>query len=362
MSIRTCYWFTLFGFAITVASTQIAHAQSRTIEASVLNLLNSNNTNLVGQWTPAPANAVLGGGPNNSQAQATQSSFILLSGPSGFTAFGAGSARAFTGTATPFAPAAAQSNLSFDINPTSITQVAYTYELGIAPSPAGYVQYKSEFQIGSFYVAQTTPGTTGPQSGLLTLTPGAYTVGVNALVVSEPNSPTTLASAGQAVWDLTVQEWSGTTQNTAFQPTVISPGVFQFQGLPGQRWFDPIATSGFEFTMDSPSTYFTQAGMPTGLGDSNNNYLLSYMDGVNPIDVWLAPGALHNFPGGIASFKVTDIFPTVDAENPLAFPIWLDFSEATADFTMSAIPEPASLALVGFGIALAGLRRRRSSL
>jgi hypothetical protein len=60
------------------------------------------------------------------------------------------------------------------------------------------------------------------------------------------------------------------------------------------------------------------------------------------------------FPnGGVAEFQVTGINPGVDPSDPTAFPLALDFSTPTADFTMTALnnaPEPSTLLLLGVGV------------
>ena len=43
---------------------------------------------------------------------------------------------------------------------------------------------------------------------------------------------------------------------------------------------------------------------------------------------------------GVSSFVVSGITPLTDPDNPMAFPIQLDFDTATADFTMTPLKKP----------------------
>jgi hypothetical protein len=162
-------------------------------------------------------------------------------------------------------------------------------------------------------------------------------------------------------WELEIKFRDGQSQDDAFLPLPDPQGGWRFSGVPGGRWFDPVPADGFEFEMLSEGSFFTEAGMPVGLGDPNG-YLLTYLDGANPVSVNVAGGATHNFPAGVTSFKVLDIDPSFDPDDPLAFPIFLDFSTPTASFTMTPIlvPEPASLVLLALGGLL--LARRLEEL
>jgi hypothetical protein len=62
------------------------------------------------------------------------------------------------------------------------------------------------------------------------------------------------------------------------------------------------------------------------------------------------------FPdGGVASFTISAISPAIDASNPDAFPLQLEFNTETASFVQQAesTPEPSTLTM--FVAALGGL-------
>lgn len=59
------------------------------------------------------------------------------------------------------------------------------------------------------------------------------------------------------------------------------------------------------------------------------------------------------------------IDPNVDPEDPLAFPIYLDFSTPLADFTMTPLLVPETQSLLLLAVALLSLpawQRRRQSI
>jgi len=147
-------------------------------------------------------------------------------------------------------------------------------------------------------------------------------------------------------------------QNTGgVQSDPILPVGGGFQSVPGTGlWFDPIAASGFHYATDG-SSLFTTVGLPSGLGDADGLYVVN--DGING-PVVVAAGTVLDFPTPVSQFTVTGINPTVDGENPLAFPTFLKFNNSLVSFTMTPVPEPSTCFLITTGMIIAFAARRRN--
>lgn len=163
---------------------------------------------------------------------------------------------------------------------------------------------------------------------------------------TEP-SPVTVATTFESSEDDPILPTGGLDPNS---------GGWPFNGVPGDgQWFDPVAASGYLYETDGLSN-FTDVGLPAGLGDADGFYTIN--DGIN-LPVAVAAGASHSFPTAVDKFTVTGIDPTVDGEDPLAFPTFLAFDQTTVSFTMTPIPEPSSILLAAGLAALVACRRNR---
>jgi len=136
-------------------------------------------------------------------------------------------------------------------------------------------------------------------------------------------------------------------------------GDWVFSDVPGDgRWFDPIAATGYEYATDGLSD-FTKVGLPFGHGGPSEQYTVT--DAVNGTVV-VGEGVTHQFPTPVNQFTVTGIDPAVDGEDPSAFPTYLEFSQPSANFTMTPIPEPSTFLLAAaglLGLVFYGRRRGR---
>jgi hypothetical protein len=78
-----------------------------------------------------------------------------------------------------------------------------------------------------------------------------------------------------------------------------------------------------------------------------------------------SPGQTVTFPdGGVSSFTITGIEPSVDGSSPTAFPIEVGLNtvgasvEATAYYQSASTPEPSSCLLFSVGLIFLGGRLR----
>lgn len=156
--------------------------------------------------------------------------------------------------------------------------------------------------------------------------------------------------------------WRDGSWDAPFLPIgPVGEGGFHFGNRGGlaPRWYDPPAASAFEYQA-TDGTLFTQiADFPTGF-DSPFTVTVG-----NTVLGEFSPGQSVDFTlfgaGGVSSFVVSGISPSVDPTNELAFPLALVFNRDEVRFTMTAVPEPSSRWLVaavicGFA-ALLGIRR-----
>ncbi len=111
---------------------------------------------------------------------------------------------------------------------------------------------------------------------------------------------------------------------------------FCFRGAPNRQWFDPPSASGYEYRMAD--------GLFTRILDFPTGFLSPFTVVVNgaPLGQY-RPGQSADFTGfpggGVASFRITGINPAVDAANPAAFPIKLEFNKQAATFAMLPLTE-----------------------
>ncbi|MCX5772098.1 MAG: PEP-CTERM sorting domain-containing protein [Candidatus Hydrogenedentes bacterium] len=162
---------------------------------------------------------------------------------------------------------------------------------------------------------------------------------------------------GDGAWflDYVGFDAAGATAINPVMPTVIAANMFQFTGVPRNTWIDPATAWGFDYEMTGQSLFTKISDFPTGFG------LLRVTADGQILGSAFGPGQSLDFVAllghGVSEFTVTNISPLVDPADPLCFPLKLDFNTATASFNMTALPEPATLALVALGML--GLVRRR---
>lgn len=149
---------------------------------------------------------------------------------------------------------------------------------------------------------------------------------------------------------------SGTHDNPILPSGGGGGNPFDFESVPGNgNWFDPVLAEGYVYETDGNSN-FVSVQLPADLSDDDGLYTV--WDSVHG-SIILPTGSTHDFLTPVQAFTVSGIGPPVDGEDPLAFPTFLAFDQATVTFTMTPIPEPAALSLLALG-GLAVLRRRRA--
>ena len=132
-----------------------------------------------------------------------------------------------------------------------------------------------------------------------------------------------------------------------------------FQGVPSGRWTDPPFVNGFAYA-GTGGTLFDRITLPTGFGSS---FTIRTGAG-NALLGTFAAGAVVDFlAGGVSTFQILDIQPSVDAALPNAFPLQVFFEGGgNGDFTQTAlettVPEPATWLMMALAVPL--LVRRRS--
>lgn len=166
--------------------------------------------------------------------------------------------------------------------------------------------------------------------------------------------------------------WSGATPDNPILPVAVVDGGFQFSfmPLPGMNFIDPVVAVGYDYALsDLGSPAFQSVELPS-VGD--DLFTLSLWNGSQ----WMVNGTLqsgsanaHDFGvGGVREFRITgiEVSAALDPSDPTAFVTGLSF--AGADMVnmsqtpiTAAVPEPASYALLMFGLAAFGLGMRRRS-
>lgn len=135
----------------------------------------------------------------------------------------------------------------------------------------------------------------------------------------------------------------------------ISGTTGQFQNAPSGRWFDPDLVDGYDFATTDGSKFDAILGFAPGFDATM--IVIANGQTLGPFGPDDSVDFVSIFGSGVDSFRVEGISPLVDPTDPQAFPIQLAFDREFVDFTMTPIPEPASLSLLAV-VGLAMLRRR----
>jgi Nidogen-like len=187
--------------------------------------------------------------------------------------------------------------------------------------------------------------------------------GPNSLVAGSFNS----GVAGRYVFEVRNSSIGtpGASQATPVLPNQVLPGpplVNVFNNVRSGTWIDPPGTVGFEYT-GLAGTLFSSVGLPTGFTDPFTVWIPDGIGGFQVAGSVPGGGAFNFAPGGIGAFRITGINPTVDSDNPVAFPTQVFFTTASGSLNMTAlfddsgsggggvVPEPSSYLLGLTGLA-----------
>src|SRR5262249_2312359 len=100
---------------------------------------------------------------------------------------------------------------------------------------------------------------------------------------------------------------------------------------------DPLLANGYRLSMTASSLFTKILGLPVGI-DRDNTFEIFV--GNNRLGLF-SPGTVIDFVAllgaGVQSFVILGIDPAIDETDAEGFPVQLEFSTPTADFTMTPI-------------------------
>jgi hypothetical protein len=118
-------------------------------------------------------------------------------------------------------------------------------------------------------------------------------------------------------------------------PGSAPDGCHRFPEVPSDLWYDPIPADGFEFTGEDDTKFCAINGFPSGFRAPFSVEVDGEVVGT------FSPGQRCNFldllGAPVEKFRVTGISRPVDAEDPQAFPIRIEFEEPIGSFTMAPL-------------------------
>ena len=139
---------------------------------------------------------------------------------------------------------------------------------------------------------------------------------------------------------------AGSSQDNPVIPRRIGRGRFRFVAVATGLWCDPPMVNAYSYEMTEGSLFTSIGDFPKGI-DADNKFTVS-VDG--KVLGEFSPGQKVDFSDykevlgsslkdgeGVTKFTVSSIDPAVDGDDPVAFPILLNFNTDTATFEMQAL-------------------------
>jgi hypothetical protein len=129
---------------------------------------------------------------------------------------------------------------------------------------------------------------------------------------------------------------AGASERVPYLPD--HPGSFIFTQRLRQRSFDPPVAQGFDFTATGTAKFAEIMSFPSTAGSAFQ--VIAEGSDLGTFGATNSVNFLTLVGHGVTNFQVKGIQPFVNATNPTAFPIMLDFTQTTADFTTTPILAP----------------------
>lgn len=153
----------------------------------------------------------------------------------------------------------------------------------------------------------------------------------------------------------------GSTQTSAVLPNAYTAATetFAYFDAPSGSWFEHPLGTAIEYQAGVGVLFTRILSLPAST--DTDGLVRIEADGAD-LGVF-AVGEIVDFGVGVSRFVIRDVEVAIDALDPEAFPVQLEFDAPIADFEVITVPEPGGVVLLGagsLGLLVLGRRRRRS--
>jgi hypothetical protein len=152
---------------------------------------------------------------------------------------------------------------------------------------------------------------------------------------------------------------AGSTQTSAILPNTYSPSTekFAFFDAPSGSWFEHPLGTAIEYQAAGGALFTRILALPAST--DVDGFVRITADG-GDLGVF-AVGQVVDFGAGVSNFVISDVEIAIDALDPEAFPVQLEFDMPLASFDVTTVPEPEIVTVLGagsLGLLVLGRRRR----